>query len=81
MLCYESANRMKAIKAKNLYEKYFDRGFGMKVNDRSSLLLVKSNRAWRVIELDSVNFCNQLEEFLDEIRSTIKNDDKEIGEK
>lgn len=72
MLCYETNNRMKAIKAKNLWEKYLGKEFDIKVNDASTLMLVKSDNRWRVIDLASPYFPALLEEFLDEMRTNFK---------
>jgi len=72
MLCYETNNRMKAIKAKNLWESHFDKGFNILVNDASSLIMVKSNRSWRVIDLNDPSFQEQLDLWVDEIKQELK---------
>jgi len=71
MHCYETNNRFKAIKAKALWESHFDRGFNMLVNDSSTLIMVKSNRSWRLIDLQSHDFSEQLESWIDEIKQAI----------
>lgn len=77
MLCYESENRLKAIKAKNLWESHLGKDFDIKVNDRSTLMLVKSDKRWRVIELDCPDFLIRLDAFLLEMQDFVKNQEKQ----
>lgn len=74
MHCYETNNRFKAIKTKNLWSAHFDRGFDMKVNDASTLIMVKSNRSWRVIDLNDPQFSSLLQEWVDEIKASLESE-------
>lgn len=74
MHCYETNNRFKAIKAKNLWESNFDKGFNLLVNDTSTLIMVKSNKSWRVIDLNDPQFSRLLEEWIDEIKEALCNE-------
>lgn len=71
MHCYETNNRFKAIKAKNLWSAHFDKGFDMKVNEGSTLIMVKSGRHWRVIDLNDSQFSKLLQDWVDEIQEAI----------
>jgi hypothetical protein len=72
MHCYETENRFKAIKAKNLWESHFDKGFNILVNPGSTLIMVKSHRSWRVIDLNAPNFQEQLDFWVDEIKKELQ---------